>query len=255
MRVTLNLASRPYVELRPLYQRLRVIIAVLAVLAVVCWYVLRTEYAQAKAAQARVDAIQSQVAAIQSQRQRYEADMRQPKNAAVLDQAKFLNNLFLKKAFSWTAVMIDLERVLPAGVQVLNIDPQVAKDGHVTVRLRILGPHDRAVDVVRNLERSRRFLTPRLTAESAETSSSSQNAGLQNAAAVGSRVNFDIVADYNPLPVKPVTTEDAGAAAAKPRTLGKSRRRPKPSARQSGQPSATRGPASGTAPAPAGGAR
>ncbi len=247
MRVTLNLASRPYVELRPLYQRLRVIIAVLAIFAVVFWYALRSEYGRASVAQARVDAIQGQVAAIQSQRQRYEADMRQPKNAAVLDQAKFLNNLFLKKAFSWTAVMIDLERVLPAGVQVLNIDPQVAKDGHVTVRLRILGPHDRAVEVVRNLEKSRRFLTPRLTAESAETGNNNgQNANLQNAANVSSRVNFDIVADYNPLPVKPVAKEgDAAttrAAAAKPRTSIKGHRRAKPSANQPSQ-------------APAGGAR
>ena len=249
MRVTLNLASRPYVELRPLYQRLRVIIAVLAVFAIIFWYALRTEHARAQVAQARVDAIQSQVAAIQAQRQRYEADMRQPKNAAVLNQAKFLNNLFLQKAFSWTAVMIDLERVLPAGVQVLNIDPQVAKDGHVTVRLRILGPHDRGVDVVRNLEKSRRFLTPRLTAESTETGNSNgQNPNFQNAANVSSRVNFDIVADYNPLPVKPVAKEDGAAAAGaktgstKTHTGSKGRRRVKPSAAQPAQ-------------APAGGAR
>ena len=64
---------------------------------------------------------------------------------------------------------MDLERVLPAGVQVTNIDPAVAKDGHVTVRLRVLGQHERGVDLMRNLEKSRRFLSPRLTGESAET--------------------------------------------------------------------------------------
>ena len=55
--------------------------------------------------------------------------------------------------------------------------------------------------LVRNLEKSKRFLTPRLVAESAETSGSGSNQ-MQQQASVGSRVNFDIVADYNPLPIK-----------------------------------------------------
>ena len=43
MRVTLNLASHPYVELRPLYQRLRVVALLLLVTgALFCW-VLRTQ--------------------------------------------------------------------------------------------------------------------------------------------------------------------------------------------------------------------
>ena len=211
MRVTLNLASKPYVELRPLYQRLRVIIAVLAVLAISFWYVWRMEYTQAQAAQARVDAIQSQVTQAQNERTQHEAAMREPQNAAVLNQAEFLNNLFLRKAFSWTAVMIDLERVLPAGVQVLNIDPVVAKDGNVAVRLRVLGPHDRAVDLMRNLEKSRRFLTPRLTAESADTSA--QGTNTLQPAVLGNRTNFDIVADYNPLPIKIIPTAEEKADA------------------------------------------
>jgi type IV pilus assembly protein PilN len=215
MRVTLNLASRPYVELRPLYQRLRVIIAVLAVLAIAFWSIQRVQYAKAKAVQARVDAIQASVDQMQRERQLHEAEMKEPKNAAVLNQAQFLNNLFLKKAFSWTAVMIDLEHVLPAGVQVLNIDPVVAKDGHVSVRLRVLGQHDRAVDLVRNLEKSKRFLTPRLMAESADTSSTTNSGGnFQNAAAIGNHVNFDIVADYNPLPIKPAAKKTAKENAA-----------------------------------------
>ncbi len=207
MRVSLNLASRPYVELRPLYKRLRILIAVLALLAFGFWYVLRTEYVRAQAAQAKVDAIHASVARMESEQQRDQDEMQRPRQAAVLRQAKFLNNVFLAKAFSWTAVMIDLERVLPAGVQVSNIDPQVAKDGHVTVRLRVLGQHERGVDLMRNLEKSHRFLSPRLTGESAETSSSSnQNA---QANSIPNGVQFEIVADYNPLPLKSEVAADA----------------------------------------------
>jgi type IV pilus assembly protein PilN len=205
MRVSLNLASRRYVELRPLYKRLRLLIGILAVVAVACWFVLRTEYVRAKDAQARVDAIQAEVDRVQNEQRRDQAEMRQPKEAGILHQAQFLNQLFLSKAFSWTAVMIELERVLPAGVQVTNIDPQLAKNGHVTVRLRVQGQHDRAVDLMRNLEKSQRFLLPRLTGESAENSG--QNSNVQNASLPGT-VNFEIVADYNPLPLK-TAKEDA----------------------------------------------
>jgi type IV pilus assembly protein PilN len=204
MRVSLNLASRPYVELRPLYKRLRLLIGALAVLAFACWFVLRTEYVRAQDAQARVDAIQAEVNRMQDEQRRDQAEMQQPKEAAILHQAQFLNQLFLSKAFSWTAVMIELERVLPAGVQVTNIDPQLAKDGHVTVRLRVQGQHERAVDLMRNLEKSQRFLLPRLTGESAENSGQTSN--VQNASLPGT-VNFEIVANYNPLPLKTAKEE------------------------------------------------
>ncbi len=65
--------------------------------------------------------------------------------------------------------MMDLENVLPSGVQVLNIDPVVSRDGKVTIRLRVSGAHERAVDLVRNLEHSHRFLSPRLARETAES--------------------------------------------------------------------------------------
>ena len=133
MRVTLNLASQPYVELRPLYQRLRVVALLLLVTAGAMWWVLRIEQQKASVAHAHATTIDSAITRTRNERQQAEASMHQPQNAAVLAQAQFLNNLFLHKSFSWTAVMMDLEQVLPANVQVLTIDPVVAKDGSVTI--------------------------------------------------------------------------------------------------------------------------
>jgi type IV pilus assembly protein PilN len=87
--------------------------------------------------------------------------------------------------------------VLPSGVQVLNIDPVIAKDGKVTIRLRVSGAHDRGVDLVRNLEHSHRFLAPRLARETAE---SNQNGRQIEQVSTASNVNFDLLAEYNPLP-------------------------------------------------------
>jgi type IV pilus assembly protein PilN len=124
--------------------------------------------------------------------------MRQPANAAVLKRAQFLNALFLKKSFSWTAVMMDLENVLPLGVQVTSIEPQINREGDVLIHLRVSGDRDRAVQLVRNLERSKRFRNPHINSESSETK---QGNGLQQPAPNAPwGVEFEILADYVPLP-------------------------------------------------------
>lgn len=199
MRVTVNLATRPFVELRPVYKRLRVWMVILFLLAIPLWYLAHIEQKKADAATSRVRQMQASVQKMQGQQQSYEALMRQPKNAAVLTQSDFLNGLFRRKAFSWTATLTDLETVLPAGVQVMSIDPQVAPDGHVTIRMRVSGERQRAIDLVKNLESSKHFASPRLAGESLATS----NTGNQQATPVNasSDVNFDILADYRPLPL------------------------------------------------------
>jgi type IV pilus assembly protein PilN len=123
--------------------------------------------------------------------------MQQPKDAAILQQSDFLNGLFRQKAFSWTATMTDLETVLPTGVQVLSIDPIVAPDGHVIIRLRVTGERERALELVRNLEKSRHFADPRLASESLATAQGTQ--GSVQSVSTSTAVNFDILADYRPL--------------------------------------------------------
>jgi type IV pilus assembly protein PilN len=235
MRIQLNLATRPFVELGPLYLRLRILIILLAVIAVPLWILLATEKRKASEAQARLNAVEQRIQAIDSQKQAFQAQMREPKNAAVLSQSQFLNQMFARKAFSWTAVMMDLENVLPSGVQVMNIDPVVSRDGKVTIRLRVSGAHDRGVDLVRNLEHSHRFLAPRLARETAE---SNQNGRPVEQVSATSNVNFDLLAEYNPLPdttEKPAVAaphKDHGPAGTKrakagPGAAGKASRKPR----------------------------
>ena len=83
----------------------------------------RAEQHKAQDATARVQAVEDNVRGLQQQQQSYQALMSQPQNAAVLTQSDFLNSLFRRKAFSWTATMTDLETVLPTGVQVLSYRP------------------------------------------------------------------------------------------------------------------------------------
>lgn len=209
MKITVNLASRPYVDLSAVYSRLRTWMVILAVLGVALWFLYRSERTQAQEKMAYVTGVQSHVRQLQSQEQSYKTLMQQPKDAEILDQSDYLNDLFRRKAFSWTATMTDLETVLPSGVQVMSIDPIVAKDGHVTIRLRVMGERDRALNLIRNLEQSKHFAQPRLVAETTATGNTGPG-NLQNIS-TGNDVNFDILADYRPLPLQ------AGAESAEKR--------------------------------------
>jgi type IV pilus assembly protein PilN len=158
--------------------------------------------AQQHAAEAQMNALKARTLQFQQERQRNEARMRQPQNMAVLERSQFLNALFAQKSFSWTAVMMDLERVLPAGVQVTSIEPTTTKSGDVNIRLKVSGERDRAVELVRNLERSQRFIAPRLAGEAAQA----QETGRVSASPTApGAVEFDILSGYNPLPeLKPL---------------------------------------------------
>jgi len=199
MRITLNLASKPFIELRPLYARLRWWMAILLIVAIPLWLLLKSETRKAALANAQLQSVQNKIQALQKQEADSKVFMEKPANAAVLTQAAFLNQVFARKAFSWTAIMMDLENVLPAGVQVLNIDPETDKAGNVTIRLRVSGQRDHAVELVRNLEHSRRFLQPRLASETAETSNAGGNQGNFQQTSGPVNVNFDVLAGYNPL--------------------------------------------------------
>jgi type IV pilus assembly protein PilN len=199
MRISVNLATRPFVELRPLFARLRLAMGVLAVLAVGLGFWLHALNAHAKVARAQMDALKARTVQFQGERSANEARMRQPQNMAVLQRSQFLNAVFARKSFSWTAVMMDLERVLPVGVQVTSIDPVISKEGDVNIRLRVSGDRDRTVQLVRNLETSQRFVSPRLAGEQAMTADSSHGGPGGSTVAPGGVV-FEILSGYNPLP-------------------------------------------------------
>lgn len=205
MKLSVNLATRPFIELRPFFLRLRIIMASLALVALALAVVTHSLQKKVDVQQAQLREVKGQTLQVQLERTREERRMQLPQNAAVLERAHLLNSLFLHKSFSWTAVMMDLETVLPVGVQVTTIEPQISGTGELGIRLRVAGDRDRAVQLLRNLEHSQRFLQPRL---STEVSQAKEGQGGNAAAAAAANnpnapvpgVEFDILAVYNPLP-------------------------------------------------------
>ena len=100
--------------------------------------------------------------------------------------------------------------MLPGGVQVTSIAPVISREGDVQIRLRVSGDRDRAIQLVRNLERSQRFLAPRLAGESSLTAEKARALGQPGGAInvnassepAGNGVEFEIFSGYNPLPAR-----------------------------------------------------
>jgi type IV pilus assembly protein PilN len=195
VKITLNLATRPYADQGPALKRLRIAMAALAVILILLGLGLMHFHQRALQMAAQEAVVDQSIANIQHEQRGYQAQMQQPVNAKVLTQAGFLNDLFDEKSFSWTAAMEDMERVLPGGVQVTALEPARGKDGRLTLRLRTSGLRERSVELVRNMERSHRFANPRVTGENAENSGT--QGGFQQ---VGdpNKVSFEILAEYNP---------------------------------------------------------
>ena len=221
MRITLNLATRPFADLGPAIKRLRIGMGVLAcslsssASACTCF----TSKAEARP--------RPRPLARRPNRPHHPGTpglpdlMKQPDNAQVLLQAQALNKLFDEKTFSWTLAMEDLETVLPGGVMVSTLEPIARKDGKITVHLHVIGPRDRAVELVSNLEHSKRFLFPRIIGENSDAAGG--NAEKLQPVSASNRVNFELLAEY-----KPASPEERKAAAKRSHAAEEAANQPAP---------------------------
>ncbi len=169
MRITLNLASRPFFEMRPVLLRLRLAALALCVLAVAFFLLLRGLEIKATKAQATVQHWTAATQALQQEWQQDQSLMREPSNAATLNRSQFLNQMFRQKSFSWTTALMDLELVLPQGVQVININPQMTNH----------------------------FLETLVSGETADIQGEGR-AGFRPTMTESTDVNVDILAEFNP---------------------------------------------------------
>ena len=119
-----------------------------------------------------------------------------PQNRVTRDESQFLNELIERKAFSWTRVLENLEKVMPPRVHLMSISPQLDDDNQLGLKMTVAGDsRDRALELARRMEDSRRFSQTRVEAGHSEQS------------ATGDTERFDIVALYIP---EPPTGEAAG---------------------------------------------
>jgi type IV pilus assembly protein PilN len=188
MRVDINLATRPYEDSGPLWLRWGGALAALGIFTLILLYGALSGWAAARKDHLLIEQREQQIAARDLQKAKAEETLNLPANRGTRDRAEFLNDLFLRKAFSWTKVFEDLERVMPPRLHVVSIHPDKAADNQLKIKLVVAGEsRDRALELVRKMEGSQRFQQTQIEQESTQAGQTP-----------GDNVQFDISALYVP---------------------------------------------------------
>jgi type IV pilus assembly protein PilN len=158
MRLDINLASQPYEDARQFWLRWGTALAAAAILTLALVTITVTGWFAARRDHAKIADLRAEIAQRDRTRQRAEEFLNRPENRATRDQSQFLNGLIARKSLSWTHVLEDLERVMPARVHLVSIHPELDEDNQLTLKMVVAGDsRERAIELARRMEDSRRF--------------------------------------------------------------------------------------------------
>jgi len=187
MRTRINLATQPYEDARSFYLQWGGLLLLLLLVTVgLLGLVVKSHRASSDIAR-KVAVVRTQIAEVDRDRAADEAILNRPENRDVRDKSRFLNALIARKAFSWTQVFMDLEKIVPSRVRIVSIHPEVNASSQLEIHLEAIGDsREKAIELVRHMEESPTFREPQVRVERPET----------NGPMPG--VDFTIVAQYVP---------------------------------------------------------
>jgi type IV pilus assembly protein PilN len=200
MRLDINLASQPYEDARQFWMRWGTAVGAVGVLTLLLLTLTITGWFNARRDHVAMAQKRELIADRDQKRGEAERILNLPENRDTRDTSQFLNQLIERKAFSWTRVLENLEKVMPPRVHVMSISPGLDEDNQLSLKMTVAGDsRDRALELARHMEESRRFAQTNITSERTTQS------------AAGDTEQFDIVAVYIP-----ETLADGGAKNAEP---------------------------------------
>ena len=191
MRIDINLASQPYEDARRFWTNWGTALGLLGFATLLLVFVAGTRLINANHERKEIADMESVIAKFDAEKAQAEATLNRPQNRLTRDRSQFLNELFTRKAFSWTRLFEDLERVMPAHLHVVRISPDLSKDNDLEIKLVVGGDtREQALDLVRKMEGSKRFKGTQIEAERTKEEGGGNGPG--------DRVTFDISASYVP---------------------------------------------------------
>jgi type IV pilus assembly protein PilN len=198
MRLNINLATQPYEDAGRFWRRWGLLLAGMSLLTLVLLYFAVLGWIMGSKDRSLIEQREQQITARDHERASAQAVLNRPDNRMIRDRSAFLNELFQRKAFSWTKVFEDLERVMPPRLHVVSIRPELASTNELQIKLVVAGDtRQHALDLVKKMEGSPHFRDTRIDQETALS-------GQQT----GDDIQFDISALYVPV------VETAGHAGA-----------------------------------------
>jgi len=169
MRLDINLASQPYEDARRFWLRWGIALVVAAALTLFLLTATFTGWLNARRDRARIADLRGQIAERDQVRQRAQDFLNRPENRATRDESQFINDLIDRKSFSWTRVLEDLEKVMPAHLHLVSIHPELDADNQLKVKMEVAGEsRERAIELARRMEDSRRFAQTYIATEATD---------------------------------------------------------------------------------------
>jgi len=169
MKVRLNLSTKPLQTHRSFLAAAGLIGAVAALAFLILgWRVYSVRRADAEL-RAKVTQLRQEMATLETQRRDLETFFQQPDNARLHERSAFLNTLIDEQSLNWTRMFMDLEKIMPAGVRLITIEPKHEK-GRVEVKI-VIGTmgDDAKLKFLHALENSPAFSHVELVSERAPT--------------------------------------------------------------------------------------
>jgi Tfp pilus assembly protein PilN len=219
MRLDINLASQPYEDAQQFWMRWGTAVGAVALLTLVLLTLDVTGWVNARRDRAAIAEKNAMIADRDRLRTEAERILNLPQNRTTRDESQFLNELIERKAFSWTRVLESLEKVMPPRVHLIAISPELDEDNRLGLKMSIAGDsRDRALELARRMEDSKRFAQTEVTAEHF----------LQNT--TGDNEQFDMEAIYIPEPLPAASasskTDAKPKTEASPKTAAPKRSKP-----------------------------
>ncbi len=206
MRLDINLATQPYEDARQFWLRWGTALVIASVVTLFLLVTTFTGWFNARRDHTQISELRAQIAERDQVRQRAQEFLDRPENRATRDESQFLNDLIERKSFSWTQVLEDLEKVMPARLHIQSIHPELDKDNQLNVKMTVAGDsRERAIELARRMEESRRFSQTYIDTEHTDPSH-------QQGDAVDVDINAIYVPQTEPVPLpastpKPAKTE------------------------------------------------
>jgi len=171
MRIDINLASHPYEDARQFWMRWGTAVGALGLLTLILLALDVTGWISARRDREAMAKERTMIADRDRVRADAERTLNLPENRTTRDESQFLNRLIERKAFSWTRVLENLEKVMPPRVHVVSISPQLNEDNELALKMTVAGDsRDRAIELARRMEESRRFAQTQIIREASTQS-------------------------------------------------------------------------------------
>jgi type IV pilus assembly protein PilN len=144
----LNLASRPYRNYRPVWLVAAVLAVASAIFLVNNAQTAYHYFVNTKTTRGEIDRLQKESTEESRKAKEIQDQIRRFDRKALNSQSKFINAQIAERAFSWSELLDQLERVVPADVRLVSLNPSISDDGKTRLRMTCLAKSASALPIL-----------------------------------------------------------------------------------------------------------